>query len=156
MDFRCNYYERRIEFIHDATLYNSAEVISMTSATGTQCLSLSRSSDQYLASNSSVNLVDKPWTVSCWYQNQSTTASEASDVRLFSIYSTIDTTTNEFPSESQVLVDICISQLTVQSRLSVNPIVVMMFGVMLLLHMQIQRTSFSMERYVMYLSYVLH
>ena len=81
--------------VNNATLYNSAAITTSTSATGTKCLSLARSSNQYLSSNSSFYINNSSWTVSFWYQKQSSTVSEASDVRLFSIYNSINTTSNE-------------------------------------------------------------
>ena len=66
--------------VNNATLYNSAAITTSTSATGTKCLSLARSSNQYLSSNSSFYINNSSWTVSFWYQKQSWTLSEGSDV----------------------------------------------------------------------------
>ena len=71
---------------NNGTLYNSATITSTTSATGTKCLSLVSTSYQYLSSNSLFYINNSSWTVSFWYQKQSSTVSEAPDVRLFSIY----------------------------------------------------------------------
>ena len=78
----------------DATLSNSALVSTTSPPTGTQCLSLTASSSQYMSTSSAITLSGTDWAVCFWYNKSSSTVSET-DVRIFDLSTALDTTTRE-------------------------------------------------------------